>query len=365
MSRARLLLAAALAAAALLVGLILGPSLRTTPERPAGSFVLVSVGDVNLAEDVTSRLEEHGSGYMFEHVRQYLQGDFVMGNLESVVTDRPRDDLFDDKPSIHEMQSCYLEPLKHEGFGLLVLANNHAMDQGARGLGDMLDHLDAAGIGRAGAGRTSEEARAAWIIEGNGIRIGVLSFAWPHKHLRGWDWFATDDKPGVAGFDDEAFAEDVRRLKEQVDFVIASVHWGNYYSHEGKRTRARVKRIVAAGVDLVNGHGAHISGGVGVVDGVPVVYDLGNFTFGSWGNYERRSPENRTSAVARYVFDGKVLDRIELMPILTDNMLVRFKPRRVSPERAAREFEPNLDRYGLSFELRDDGWYVIDLPRQR
>jgi cyanophycin synthetase len=360
MTRARLLLAG-LAVGAVLVAVVA----LWWSSRPAHTFVLVSVGDINLAEDVTKRLRKHGGDYMYENVREYLHGDFLMGNLESVVTETPRDDLFDDKPSIHEMEPRYLQPLKDEGFGLLVLANNHAMDQGPDGLGQMLDHLDAAGFGRAGAGRTEEEARAPWIIEGEGIRIGVLSFAWPHKHLREWGWFAGVDRPGVAGFDDEAFAEDVRRLKEQVDFVIASVHWGNYYSREGKRTRARVKRIVAAGVDLVNGHGAHIAGGVGLVDGVPVVYDLGNFTFGSWGNYERRSPEDRTSAVARYVFNGEELDRIEFMPILTDNMIVKFKPRRVTAERAEREFEPDLDRYGLPWELRDDGWYVVSLPRRR
>ncbi len=333
------------------------------PSAASGEpFVLVSVGDVNLAEDVTSRLNK-ADDYMFQHVRRYLQGDFLMGNLESVVTEHPDPDLFDDKPSIHEMEPRFLAPLKREGFGLLVLANNHAMDQGPHGLREMLGHMDAAGIGRAGAGMDAQEARAPYIIDGPGIRIGVLSLCWPNKHLRRWDWFAGERKAGVAGFDDDAFAEDVRRLKERVDFVIASVHWGNYYKPEGKSTRRRVRRLVDAGVDLVNGHGAHIAGGVGLVDGVPVVYDLGNFTFGSWGNYARRSPDDRTSAVARYVFAGKELERIELMPLLTDNRMVKFKPRRVDAERAKAEFEPDLDRYGLPWTLRDDGWYMIELAR--
>lgn len=362
MTRRLLLVAAAIVIVGAVATLIWLPS-RSSDDGVGSTFVLVSVGDINLAEDVTRRLEEHGDDIMFAHVREYLQGDFLMGNLESVVTENVNPDLFDDKPSIHEMEPRYLAPLKREGFGLLVLANNHAMDQGDPGLRDMLGHLDQAGIGRAGAGLNDAEARAPFIIEGPDIRIGVLSLAWPHKHLRNWGWFATSDEPGVAGFDDETFAEDVRRLKERVDFVIASVHWGNYYSPEGKKTRRRVKRLVAAGVDLVNGHGAHIAGGVGVMDGVPVVYDLGNFTFGSWGNYERRSPDDRTSTVVRYVFEGKMLDRIELMPILTDNMLVKFKPRRVGAQRAKAEFEPDLDRYGLRWSLREDGWYVVDLPR--
>jgi poly-gamma-glutamate capsule biosynthesis protein CapA/YwtB (metallophosphatase superfamily) len=327
-------------------------------------YVVVAVGDVNLAENVSPLLDEHGGGYPFEHVRELLEGDLLIGNLESVVTEHRAEGLRPDKPSIHEMEPRYLRALRDEGFDLLTLANNHAMDQGEVGLQDMLGHLDGVGIGRVGAGMDLAEARAAWIVEGRGVTLGVLGLCQSSRPLRDWDWFARSDRAGVYELRADELAADVAKLREAVDFVVATVHWRTYYSAESERTRAAARSMVEAGVDLVIGHGAHVAGGVELIEGVPVVYDLGNFTFGSWGNYERRSPDDRTSAVARYVFDGTELVRIELMPILTDNRIVQFQPRAAGRERAQREFEPDLDRYGVPWRLRDDGWYVVGIPPQ-
>lgn len=353
-ARSRLLLTA------LAIGIVVAA--LTVLLLPPPTFVLVAGGDVNLAENVSRRLKKHGGDYQFEYLRPLLVGDALMANLETVVTENDDLDPFDgQKPSMHEMDPRYLQTLVDEGFDLLTIANNHTLDRGPGGLSDMLGHLDAAGLGHTGAGENLAEAREPWILDTPGVRIGVVALCWSTPALEGWSWFALADRPGVYGWDPEALAEDVRLLRERVDFVIVSVHWSNVYSPEGRRTRKYVRKIIGAGPDLVIGHGGHLAGGVDVVRGVPVVYDLGNLAFGSNGNYDRRSPDDRVSAIARFVFEGPELSRIELMPILTDNRMQDFKPRPAAPERSAAEFEPDLDRYGLEWSRREDGWYVIEL----
>ena len=116
--------------------------------------------------------------------------------------------------------------------------------------------------------------------------------------------------------------------------------------------------LVDAGADLVNGHGAHLVQGVEDVEGVPVLYSLGNFVFGSSGRYESLSPDLRLSVLARYVFDDATLQSIELLPIQTDNGIVQWQPREATEEQANEQLAPVLQRYDLEWTRRADGWWV-------
>ena len=93
-----------------------------------------------------------GSPFQFAGTREFLAGDFLMGNLETVLVakaTRPRLD----KSSLHKMKPELLSVLVDEGFDLLSIGNNHSMDQQARGLLAMIGHLEAAGMPYVGAGR--------------------------------------------------------------------------------------------------------------------------------------------------------------------------------------------------------------------
>jgi hypothetical protein len=58
---------------------------------------------------------------------------------------------------------------------------------------------------------------------------------------------------------------------------------------------------------------------------MPVLYSLGNFTFGTPGRFGTDQPGH--GLVARTIFTPTGLADIELIPIATDNRLVRFQPR--------------------------------------
>ena len=329
-------------------------------------YVVVSVGDINLAEDVSPLLEEHGGGYSFEHLRDHIKGDQLLGNLETVATEFILDPPLK-KGSIHRMEPKYLDTLKDEGFTLLSLANNHAVDQGSEGLLRQIEHMKQRGMKWVGGGANLGAAQRAEIFEGGGLRVAVIGMYKVYKSYEARGFYAQPDKAGIWGLRSRQLTSVIKRLrrKHDVDYVIASVHWGANYKPETASQKRLARELVGAGVDLINGHGGHMTQGVELVDGAPVVYGLGNFTFGSKGVYGQKSPNNRTSAIARYVFKDGWLDSIELLPIRTDNRRVKYKPRPADREQASAEFEPVIGRYGLPWERREDGWYVWRLSRSR
>jgi poly-gamma-glutamate synthesis protein (capsule biosynthesis protein) len=75
-----------------------------------------------------------------------------------------------------------------------------------------------------------------------------------------------------------AFAEDIAALRREADIVVASCHWGL-----GEEVLDYMREIahaaIAAGADIVVGHGPHHSLPVEVYRGKPILYGLGSFSF--------------------------------------------------------------------------------------
>ena len=80
-----------------------------------------------------------------------------------------------------------------------------------------------------------------------------------------------------------------------------------------------------AGYDLVIGHGPHVVQPVEVIDGVPVLYSLGNFVFGTSGRFTERFPGYGLVATVR--LEGGSIGAVEPRCILTDNERIAFQPR--------------------------------------
>src|ERR1700732_1573338 len=75
-----------------------------------------------------------------------------------------------------------------------------------------------------------------------------------------------------------AFADDIAKLKERADIVVASCHWGL-----GQEVLEYMSEIAHAAIDagahVVMGHGPHYSLPVEVYQGRPIFYGLGSFSF--------------------------------------------------------------------------------------
>ncbi len=87
--------------------------------------------------------------------------------------------------------------------------------------------------------------------------------------------------------------------------------------------RSAARLFADAGFDLVIGHHPHVPQEVEIVDGMPVVYSLGNFVFGTPGRFE---PGEGYGLIARTsLSDDDAID-LRLVCIVTDNDQVGFQP---------------------------------------
>jgi poly-gamma-glutamate synthesis protein (capsule biosynthesis protein) len=156
-----------------------------------------------------------------------------------------------------------VETLVHLGVDCVTLANNHALDYGIDALLDTFEHLRAAGIAWAGAGRNIEEARAPAVVDG----LAVVAFA---DHERGAA--ARPDRPGISYIDLDDQLPDW--LLQNARGALVTPHWGpNMTGEPVAHVRAAAKTLRDAGAMLVAGHSAHVFHGV---EG-NVLYDLGDF----------------------------------------------------------------------------------------
>ena len=166
------------------------------------------------------------------------------------------------------------------GTDIVSLANNHTCDYGEQGLLDTMDTLKEKGIVYSGAGRDLAEASAVQYFVTGGRKIAFVS-ATEIERFYHFTKKAGENTPGVLKTQQKkAVLAAIKQARANSDYVIMFVHWGA----EGKikqdaDQRALAQEYVSAGVDAIIGSHPHRLQGVEFIEGVPVVYSLGNFWF--------------------------------------------------------------------------------------
>lgn len=169
------------------------------------------------------------------------------------------------------------------GVDLVSLANNHAYDFGESAFLDTMETLEGAGIAYMGAGRNLEEARRPVYYIINNIKIAFVAATQIERLDNPDTRGATESSAGVFRcWNGDNLLETVREAKENSDFVIVFLHWGteNVETIDWAQEK-QAPEVVEAGADLVIGAHPHCLQQIGMVNGVPVVYSLGNFWFNS------------------------------------------------------------------------------------
>lgn len=281
---------------------------------------ITAVGDVMLGRGVESRLKkgEKGYDYPFEKVAGILkEGDIIFGNLEQPITDSTECLDAKYKYIIKSGKGAYAA-LIYAGFNLLSLANNHIMDYYDTGLFDTMDILEQNGIFFSGAGRNLDEARKPAIIEKKGFKVGMLAYTdMAELYFKGNPSikFAADDKnAGVAPRKIEYIKEDMEKLRQKVDILIISLHWGVEESFDILPEQVEFAHsLIDMGADMVLGHHPHQFQGIEVYKGKLIAYSLGNFIF------DQNDPENQESFIVSMEFEDKILSKLCAIPVRTVN----------------------------------------------
>lgn len=273
---------------------------------------LSAVGDI-LLSGVAELIGNKAPDAPFTFVRSiFKESDLVFANLECPLSNRGN-------PLKNKCCLCsppeVVKSLKSAGFSVLSLANNHIFDYGYEGFEDTVSLLKENDISYFGAGKNLEEARKPTVLHINGVCIGFLGYSWDYIGSMN----AAASKFGTAPLSERFIIEDVRKLKQQVDIVVVSLHWG--YERERyplPSHRKLAHKIMSAGATVVVGHHPHVLQGIETYKDGIILYSLGNFVFPDilYKQYNLiQKPENKESAIFQCQLSSRGVDLVNTIPI--------------------------------------------------
>jgi len=245
-------------------------------------------------------------------------------NLETSITTRSRPSA--EKRIHYRMHPDNVGVLSAAGVDCCVLANNHVLDWGRRGLVETLTVLRRVGIATAGAGTEAKEAAAAASMDcpGKG-RVHVFAVGSTTSGIPA-SWRAEANRPGLCLIDRFGAAEAaaigkrIDGVRRTGDVVVISIHWGANWGYPVPETHCEfAHRLIEAGADLVHGHSSHHPLGIEVYRGKPILYgcgDLLNDYEGIAGHAVYRPELSMLYFVTMQADSrGAALSRLELVPM--------------------------------------------------
>ncbi|HEU4945857.1 MAG TPA: CapA family protein [Kribbella sp.] len=300
------------------------PPVEKGPDR----LTLVATGDVLLHERLWTTARSDGRNGQWDFapliagVKPLVQpADLAVCHLE-VTLARPGGP-YSDYPQFRSPPQI-APALKQTGYDACSTASNHSFDGGAAGVDRTLDTLDKAGLRHAGTARTPAEAATPTIVDVNGVKVALLSYAYGFNGLRypgGQTWRAgTLNVTRI-----RAMAAKARAAGAQI--VVVSCHWGNEYdqSPNPQQLSVAAQLLADSNIDLVLGHHAHVVQPLQRINGKWVAYGLGNLVAA------HRTPiqTNAEGLLVRFTFHRLATGRwsvqqAEYAPLLvTDTVPVR------------------------------------------
>lgn len=174
------------------------------------------------------------------------------------------------------------------GFNIVNLATNHAMDKDLEGLQYSTKFWEKQekekNIYTTGSYTTQEKRDNIKIAEKNGITYAVLGYTYGTNGLpvpEGYEymvniWTVYGDENYEAY--KEQVKKDIQSVRDKVDVLIVSMHWGNEYVYEPSWYQEDAAQFLSEqGVDIIIGTHPHVIEPVEYVGNTLVIYSLGNF----------------------------------------------------------------------------------------
>lgn len=306
----------------------LPPDLVFSDDEYTGRVTMTFLGDCTLGGEEKARgsrlgfgqrIAENGLSFPLHNMaRLTASDDLTVVNLECVLTDRSLPKV--EKEYNFSGPTAYTEILSSAGVECVTLANNHSHDYGDAGYADTKAALEAAGICWFGT-----DAPAVWISD-DGLMVGFVGVSW-----------------SLTGNRYKQYLRQVDRLKQAgCSAVITVMHVGTEYSYDppDRHQEQVVSRAVENGSCLVIGHHPHVVQGVDVIGGVPVVYSLGNCSFGGT-THAKDSDALAVQAVLSFE-DGRLTEialHFHPISITSDERYNNYAPRFLEGNDAERVLE--------------------------
>lgn len=188
----------------------------------------------------------------FQFVKPIVQqADIAIANLEVTHAGKPYKGYpqFSAPPELSEA-------LVDAGFNVIITANNHSCDGGAKGVVKTLDVLDKLGVQHTGTFRNKAERDKNYplMIEKSGMKVAVLNYTYGTNGL-------SVAPPLIINYIDSAIMKaDFKKAKNLgADLIVCTLHWGTeYQSLPSAYQKHWEKYCYELGADMVIGSHPHV-----------------------------------------------------------------------------------------------------------
>lgn len=202
------------------------------------------------------------------------EADLSVANIEFTMSGPP----YTGYPCFSSPDSAGVRFCSDLGLDVILLANNHILDKGMKGLERTLSVVDgicdSLGGKFTGIARSEEELASNYplIIKNKGIRFAFVNFTY------GTNIGKTGGMPRVNTMVRDSVAAAIDRAKaDSADFVIALPHWGDeYHLKHNSLQQEWAEWMVDRGVSAIVGGHPHVVQDTAFIKGAPVFYSLGN-----------------------------------------------------------------------------------------
>gem|GEM_PF-1249331 len=228
----------------------------------------------------------------FHRVKPLFQGSLAVGNLETVLAGEQK--RFAGYPAFNtpdELASALVDL----GINIVMLANNHILDQGLEAALRTTKVLDEAGLLWTGLS-PQDDPNAPLVMEHGGLRWAFVNYSYgsniPRKPAKPEDL-------ALNLMSDEAIISGLRRAAaHEPDITVAFFHWGPEYQLAPSKSQRRAAALcLENGADLVIGAHPHVLQPIEMASSdkgrTVVAYSLGNFV-----SFQRTKPRERSVALA-------------------------------------------------------------------
>lgn len=264
------------------------------PEAVPEPLTIQFVGDLMLGRDVENKMNIYGAAYPYGNIVGHLTAPYVVGNFEASM------------PVVHvptpsmtmrfSVDPRFVPALGEAGFTHLSLANNHGYDYGAEGYQNARAHLAAAGAVPFGHPYELATSSVAYIEHGE-VTVALVGI------------YAVVSVP-----DHAALSRLARETTLRSDLQVAYLHWGNEYETVHSSAQEELAHaLVDQGFDLIIGHHPHVVQDIGMYEGVPILYSLGNFVFDQYF-----SVDVQQGLMVTFVFDADGRCTLTLVPVSSE-----------------------------------------------
>jgi poly-gamma-glutamate capsule biosynthesis protein CapA/YwtB (metallophosphatase superfamily) len=241
-----------------------------------------AVGDILCQMDMIQDAQNEDSydfSYMFDNITKYVKkSDIAIGTLETNFTSNRYSGV-----GKYNTPTEFLTAVKNSGISLVSLAHNHVLDYGEDGLNQTISKIHEKGMSITGIQNNEENENSEFtgnIKEVNGIKIAFLSYTYG---LSNENEISEEEKSKVNIFSEELALKDIQYAKENSNYIIVIMHWGDVNSSTITDYQNNITGfLVNNDVDMILGSHPSVVEPMKIIQNaegknILVAYSLGNY----------------------------------------------------------------------------------------